>query len=332
MATSGTAWIMLPRAALPLFAVTLYISAGLMFLVEPMVAKMVLPQLGGSPAVWSTCLVFFQSTLLLGYAYAHALTRVAHRRTQILIHVAVLLPLAALALPLNIGADLPPQSAWPALSLLVRLTLVAGPVVFAISATAPLLQSWFCDLDHETAGDPYFLYASSNAGSLLALLSYPFLVEPTLPLHQQEVLWSWGFGILAAGIALSGVVTFFSARPKLVIAPLEATAPPLWRERLRWIVLAFVPSSLLLSATNYITADVASAPLLWVVPLAIYLLTFILVFARRPPLPHAMMIRVMPFVLIPLILTMAPRLQASLVLGSDLASRLPVHSRYGLPR
>jgi hypothetical protein len=203
---------MLPRAVLPLFAATLYISAGLMFLVEPMVAKMVLPLLGGSPAVWSTCLVFFQATLLLGYAYAHALTRVAPRRAQILIHVAVLF-LAALSLPLNIGANLPSQGAWPALSLLVHLTLVAGPVVFAISATAPLLQSWFSDLDHETAGDPYFLYASSNAGSLLALLSYPFLIEPALPLHQQAVLWSWGFGILAAGIALSGGVTVFSTPP-----------------------------------------------------------------------------------------------------------------------
>jgi spermidine synthase len=311
MNASGTAWIMLPRAVLPLFAATLYISAGLMFLVEPMVAKMVLPLLGGSPAVWSTCLVFFQATLLLGYAYAHALTRVAPRRAQILIHVAVLF-LAALSLPLNIGANLPSQGAWPALSLLVHLTLVAGPVVFAISATAPLLQSWFSDLDHETAGDPYFLYASSNAGSLLALLSYPFLVEPALPLHQQAVLWSWGFGILAAGIALSGGVTVFSTPPAMVIAPPDAAAPLQWRERLGWTVLTFVPSSLLLGVTSYITTDVVSAPLLWVVPLAIYLLTFILVFARRPPLPQAVIVRLMPFVLIPLVLTMAPGLQVPL--------------------
>jgi spermidine synthase len=311
MNASGTAWIMLPRAVLPLFAATLYISAGLMFLVEPMVAKMVLPLLGGSPAVWSTCLVFFQATLLLGYAYAHALTRVAPRRAQILIHVAVLF-LAALSLPLNIGANLPSQGAWPALSLLVHLTLVAGPVVFAISATAPLLQSWFSDLDHETAGDPYFLYASSNAGSLLALLSYPFLVEPALPLHQQAVLWSWGFGILAAGIALSGGVTVFSTPPAMVIAPPDAAAPLQWRERLGWTVLTFVPSSLLLGVTSYITTDVVSAPLLWVVPLAIYLLTFILVFARRPPLPQAVIVRLMPFVLIPLVLTMASGLQVSL--------------------
>jgi hypothetical protein len=305
---------MLPGAVVSLFAVTLYISAGLMFLVEPMVAKMVLPQLGGSPSVWNTCLVFFQATLLLGYAYAHALTRLAPRRAQILIHVAVLLPLVALSLPLNISANLPPPGAWPALSLLAGLTLAAGPVFFAISTTAPLLQSWFSDLDHGTAGDPYFLYASSSAGSLLALLSYPFLVEPALPLQQQAALWSWGFAILAAGIAFSGGVTFFCTRPAMVITPPDAAAPLRWRQRLEWTVLALVPSSLLLGVTSYITTDVASAPLLWVVPLAIYLLTFILVFARRPPLPHALMVRLMPFVLIPLVVTMAPGLQSALSL------------------
>ena len=162
----------LPSAAvLPGFAATLFLSAGLMFLVEPMVAKMVLPRLGGSPAVWSTCLVFFQATLLLGYAYAHALTRLVPRAAQIVVHVAVLLPLAALALPVSLGAGAPPPGESPALWLMLRLALAVGAPVFAISATAPLLQSWFAGLDHEAAGDPYFLYASSNAGSLLALLA-----------------------------------------------------------------------------------------------------------------------------------------------------------------
>jgi hypothetical protein len=298
---------------LPLFALTLFISAGLMFLIQPMVAKIVLPQFGGSPAVWSTCLLFFQATLLLGYAYAHALTRLAARKVQIIIHLAMLLLLVGLSLPLDISANLAPHSSWPALWLLVRLTLSAGAVVFAISATAPLLQSWFSDLDHEYAGDPYFLYASSNAGSLLALLSYPFLVEPTLPLHQQTALWSWGFVILVAGIMLSGGVVFFSTRTAKLIAPQWAT-PLSWRERLKWIVLAFVPSSLLLGVTSYITTDVASAPLFWVVPLAIYLLTFILVFARHPPLRHATIVRLMPFVLIPLVITMVPGLQLPLSL------------------
>jgi hypothetical protein len=160
-----------PVSIVPALAATLFLSAGLMFLVEPMVAKMVLPRLGGSPAVWSTCLVFFQAVLLLGYAYAHALTRLLPRKVQILVHVALLLPLAAFALPVDLGTITPPPDASPSLWLLLRLSLVSGPPVFAISATAPLLQSWFADVDHQQAGDPYFLYAVSNAGSLLALLA-----------------------------------------------------------------------------------------------------------------------------------------------------------------
>jgi hypothetical protein len=189
------------RTVVPAFAATLFISAGLMFLVEPMVAKMVLPRLGGSPAVWSTCLVFFQATLLLGYGYAHALTRLLPRSAQILVHAAVLL-LAALALPLDLGAGAPLPGDSPTLWLLNRLVVVAGPPVFVISATAPLLQSWFAWLDHEAAGDPYFLYASSNVGSLLALLAYPLLVEPALPLDRQAWLSSCAFGALALGVAL----------------------------------------------------------------------------------------------------------------------------------
>ncbi|HLB97148.1 MAG TPA: hypothetical protein VJK90_05765, partial [Acetobacteraceae bacterium] len=304
-----------PAVVLPAFATTLFLSAGLMFLVEPMIAKMVLPRLGGSPAVWSTCLVFFQAVLLLGYAYAHALTRLVSRRAQIGVHIAVLLPLAALALPLDLGAGAPLPGASPALWLLLRLTCVAGLPVFAISATAPLLQRWFADLDHEAAADPYFLYAASNAGSLLALLAYPLLVEPMLPLDRQAALWSGGFGVMALGLVLCAAATVCRGRRGIELAPpargIDVTlpaahAPTILRERLTWTALAFVPSSLLLGVTTYITADVAAAPLLWVVPLILYLLSFILVFARRPPLPHATMIRVLPLLLIPLVITAAP--------------------------
>jgi hypothetical protein len=307
---------------LPAFATTLFLSAGLMFLVEPMIAKMVLPRLGGSPAVWSTCLVFFQAVLLLGYAYAHALTRLVSRSVQIGVHIAVLLPLAALALPLDLGAGAPTPGASPALWLLLRLTAVAGLPVFAISATAPLLQRWFADLDHDAADDPYFLYAASNAGSLLALLAYPLLVEPTLPLDRQAALWSGGFGVMALGLVLCAAATACRGWRGVEVAPtargIDVTqageiatipaenAPTCLRERLTWTALAFVPSSLLLGVTTYITADVAAAPLLWVVPLILYLLSFILVFARRPPLPHATMIRVLPLLLIPLVITAAP--------------------------
>jgi SAM-dependent methyltransferase len=308
---------------LPAFATTLFLSAGLMFLVEPMIAKMVLPRLGGSPAVWSTCLVFFQAVLLLGYAYAHALTRLVSRRAQIGVHIAVLLPLAALALPLDLGAGAPLPGASPALWLLLRLTCVAGLPVFAISATAPLLQRWFADLDHEAAADPYFLYAASNAGSLLALLAYPLLVEPMLPLDRQAALWSGGFGVMALGLVLCAAATVCRGRRGIELAPpargIDVTlpaahAPTILRERLTWTALAFVPSSLLLGVTTYITADVAAAPLLWVVPLILYLLSFILVFARRPPLPHATMIRVLPLLLIPLVITAAPGVSFAIAL------------------
>jgi hypothetical protein len=293
------------RTVVPAFAATLFISAGLMFLVEPMVAKMVLPRLGGSSAVWSTCLVFFQSTLLLGYGYAHALTRLLPRSTQILVHAAVLL-LAALALPLDLGAGAPLPGDSPSLWLLIRLVLVAGPPVFAISATAPLLQSWFAWLDHEAAGDPYFLYAGSNVGSLLALLAHPLLVERALPLDRQAWLWYCGFGALALGIALCAGATVCGGRRGIEVLPRDALASGRLRERLTWIALAFVPSSLLLGVTTHITMDIAAVPLLWVVPLMLYLLTFILTFAQRPPLRHATMAWVIPRSLIPLALFWTP--------------------------
>lgn len=293
------------RIVVPAFAATLFISAGLMFLVEPMVAKMVLPRLGGSPAVWSTCVVFFQATLLLGYGYAHALTRLLPRSAQILVHAAVLL-LAALALPLDLGAGAPLPGDSPSLWLLIRLVLVAGPPVFAISATAPLLQSWFAWLDHEAAGDPYFLYACSNVGSLLALLAYPLLVEPALPLDRQAWLWSCGSGALALGIALCAGAIVCDGRRGIEVLPRDALAPGRLRERLTWIALAFVPSSLLLGVTTHITMDIAAVPLLWVVPLMLYLLTFILTFARRPPLRQPTMAWLMSRSLIPLALFWTP--------------------------
>ncbi len=289
---------------LPGFVATLFLSAGLMFLIEPMVAKMVLPRLGGTPAVWSTCLVFFQATLLLGYAYAHALARLLPLPGQILVHLAVLLPLAAIFLPVDLGAGAPSPGESPAPWLLLRLACVAGLPVFAISATAPLLQSWFARLDHAAADDPYFLYAGSNAGSLLALLAYPLLVEPALPLDRQAWLWSLGFGALALGIALCAAA--FRGRGEVAVTQRGPLAPGSLRQRLRWTALAFVPSSLLLGVTTHITTDIASAPLLWVVPLILYLLTFILAFARRPPLRHATVARALPLLLIPLVIFAAP--------------------------
>lgn len=289
--------------AIPAFAATLFLSASLMFLVEPMVAKMVLPKLGGAAAVWSTCLVFFQAMLLLGYAYAHFLTRLSSRAAQVILHVCILLPIAATVLPLALGADGPSAEQSPIWWLLLRLTLACGIPVFFISATAPLLQHWFADGDHKGAHDPYFLYAVSNAGSLLALLAYPLIVEPLLPLDLQATLWSAGFAALTLGVALCAAIMLSHKRldaPKRVIEERTAVGA---RDRLAWTVLAFIPSSLLLGVTQHIAADIVSAPLLWVFPLMLYLLTFIFAFARRPPLPHAIMLRALPIMLILVVMT-----------------------------
>jgi SAM-dependent methyltransferase len=290
----------------PLFAATIFLSACLMFLVEPMIARLLLPRLGGAPAVWSTCLVFFQAILLFGYAYVHVITRVLSRHAQILVHVGLVLPLAALTLPLDFGTGAPPPTGSSALWLLTRLTLVAGPTLFAISATAPLLQVWFAGLDRQPAGNPYFLYAASNAGSLLALLAYPLLIEPGLALDSQTALWSRGWVALAAGVLLCAAVLTWHGRRRPRVAVPRERACFTTRDRLRWTALAAVPSSLLLGVTAHISTDIAAVPLLWVVPLALYLLTFILVFARRVLLPHAVMVRVLPLVLIPLVIIAAP--------------------------
>jgi len=289
-----------PATMLPVFASTLFLSAGLMFLVEPMVAKMVLPRLGGAAAVWSTCLVFFQTMLLLGYAYAHLSTRLLPRWGQVILHVCVLLPLSAAVLPLALGTGAPSTEQSPVLWLLLRLTLACGAPVFVISATAPLLQHWFADADHKGAQDPYFLYAVSNSGSLLALLAYPLIVEPELPLNLQATLWSVGFGLLSLGVVLCAAITLSHNRPSVSVMVSEPRTPVSARDRIMWMVLAFIPSSLLLGVTEHITVDITSAPLLWVVPLTLYLLTFIFAFARRPPLPHAIMGRALPIMLIPM--------------------------------
>jgi len=251
------------RLLLPSYAATLFLGAGLLFLVQPMVTKMILPHLGGSPSVWNTCMVFFQAVLLLGYAYAHLLATRFGAGAQAAIHAAIL-ALAAMFLPLDLTGDVPPVEGSPMLWLLGRLAVTIGPPFFAISATAPLLQRWFSRTDHAAAGDPYFLYAASDAGSLLALLAYPLVVEPELPLWQQSRFWSFGLGLLAVGIAACwlGYRTRMRAGP----AAIEAGPRPAASDRLRWIGYSFVPSSLLLAVTAYITTDLASAPLFWVVP------------------------------------------------------------------
>ncbi|HEY5072250.1 MAG TPA: fused MFS/spermidine synthase [Caulobacteraceae bacterium] len=266
-----------------LFAATVFVSAALVFMVEPMMAKLVLPVLGGSAAVWNTSLAFFQAALLAGYLYAHLLQRIGSIRVQIGLHLAILL-IAALVLPLKVsGAFGDPAPHAPALWLVATLAVSIGAPFAALSATAPLIQAWHArTIRHEGAGEPYGLYAASNVGSLLALLAYPLAVEPGLSLRHQTLDWSLGYGFFFLVILLLGIVVW--RRPAGRVFPREHArdAPLGWRERIVWIVLAAIPSSLMLGVTSYITTDVGSAPFLWVAPLALYLATFIIAFQPRP--------------------------------------------------
>ncbi len=271
-----------------LFTLAVLLGAALLFVVEPMAAKMVLPQLGGSPAVWNTCMVFFQAGLLAGYAYAHLISGRFEPRAQVLVHSLVLAgPLVFL--PVTIGGNAEAPAEAPVRWLLGSLVIGVGAPFAVLATTGPLLQSWFSSLGHGRSRDPYFLYAASNAGSLAGLLGYPFLIEPWLPVGSREggalsqsLLWSAGYGVYAVLVLACGVALWRRAQG---IAPDEArpadrAAVP-WRKRLLWLLLAFVPSSLMLGATQYLTTDIAAVPLLWVLPLALYLLTFILAFSPR---------------------------------------------------
>lgn len=282
-----------------LYAVTLFVSAALLFVVQPMIGRLVLPLLGGTPAVWNTCMVFFQAALLAGYAYAHALPRWLGVRRHALLHALVLL-LPLLVLPLGIPAFWPaPSEAAPVPWLLGLLFASVGLPFVVLATTAPLLQRWLAASSHASGRDPYYLYAASNLGSLLALVSYPFLIEPQLSLADQRSWWSVGYA-LWAGLCLIG--TAFgarAARPEKAITNNEEPESPPDRRRVgRWVLLGFVPSGLLLSVSTYLTTDIAAVPLLWVAPLALYLVTFILSFARYRVVSGRILARGMPLVVV----------------------------------
>ncbi len=282
---------------LVVYTVAIFTSALLLFSVQPLFTKMVLPRLGGSPAVWSVAMVFFQSLLLGGYAYAHYLMTLKSRTAPVAIHL-LLLTAALLTLPLSIasGWGEPPASGY-AFWLLGLFAVSIGLPFFALAANNPMLQAWFVRTGHPDGPDPYFLYASSNIGSFLALLSYPVLFEPMFSLRTQNVIWTGGYALLIILIAACGILLLRS--PPMTVDAVSATdgdAPaPGWPTRLRWIFLAAVPSGLLIAVTAHISTDVAAAPLLWVLPLSLYLLTWVLVFQSRPLLPHWLMLQLQPF-------------------------------------
>lgn len=267
------------RAAAPVFALALFSSAGLIFVLQPLFARLVTPMLGGSPQVWNTSMAFFQAALLAGYLYAHLLARVKDVRVQAIVHVAVL-AIAWLVLPVHVTELLgPPSSEHPALWLVGVLTLSVGAPFAAASATAPLLQAWYARTGRSDAHDPYYLYAASNLGSFGGLLAYPILIEPLLGAHAQSLAWTAGYVVVGVMIAVAGAITAAANgdAPKPVA---HTSGPPSWRERGYWLAAAAVPSALTIAVTLHITTDVASAPMLWVAPLALYLATFVLAFAR----------------------------------------------------
>ncbi len=274
------------RTALAVFAGALFLSAALLFSVQPMFARLVLPTLGGSPSVWAVAMCFLQATLLLGYGYAHLLNRYGGARLGLALHL-ILLAAALASLPFGLPEMLgPPPAEGAYLWLIGVLTLGVGLPFFAVSANAPLLQAWFARTDHPDAADPYFLYGASNLGSLLALLAYPVLVEPLFGLARQGAIWADGLALLA-GLVLVWLT------PATATAIVEAAAST-WTDRCAWVLLAMVPSGLLVAFTTHLTTDLASAPFLWVLPLAVFLATFILTFRDRPIVPHRWALAVQP--------------------------------------
>lgn len=278
-AGSGTLW---------LYTLTTLLSALLLFSIQPMFAKMVLPVLGGSPSVWAVALAFFQGALLAGYLYAHGLMRLLSVRLTGFVHIAFCL-IAFLALPIALPEAWrePPQGdvyMWQ----FGLFAVAIGLPFMAVAANAPLLQAWFARTGHAQSADPYFLYAASNLGSFFALLGYPLLLEPLFGVSALSTYWMFGYAALVAAIAVCFWV-LWSRRVMNAETPLEAASDNLklrdvqatWKNRLTWIGLAMVPAALLTAFSTHVATDVASAPLLWVIPLALYLLTFVIVFRDR---------------------------------------------------
>ena len=262
-----------------LFIVTLLTGSFLLFLVQPMLARMALPRLGGAPAVWNSAMLVYQALLLAGYAYAHRLSTL-RRRTQAAIHVG-LFALALLWLPVGLAGFQPSSGASIAIWVPWLLMASVGPLFFMVSAQAPLMQRWYALSGQE--GEPYALYAASNFGSFAGLIAYPLLVEPALTQHAQSRLWSVLYGALLLMVSACGWALVRAVPPGRTDAAEAsgATPAPALRQRLRWVLLAAVPSGLMLSTTTHLTTDLVAMPLIWAIPPGLYLLSFTVAFATR---------------------------------------------------
>ncbi len=268
-----------------------------------MFGKMVLPLLGSSPSVWITCMVFFQAALLLGYLYSHLSILLLGVKKQFFLHIFLLcLPLLFLpiSIPLNVN---PPEDRNPVFWQLLLMLSTVGIPFFVLSCSAPMLQKWFSNTSHKSGSDPYFLYVGSNLGSMIALLGYPFLIEPYLKLMQQTNFWMYGYYLIILLTISCGIFLWIkkSDSKESVQKTTLTEASISTGQRILWIALSFVPSSLMLGLTTYLSTDIASVPLLWVIPLAIYLLTFVLVFAQKPLFTHELLVKLMPILVIPMV-------------------------------
>ncbi len=308
------------------YSLPLFLSAALLFMLEPLVGKLMLPLLGSTPEVWNTTILFFQAVLLAGYAWAHVTSRLLSPRRQALLQLA-LLAATVVTLPIALPRHVhPPASAEPIAWLLGVLASTAGLPFFALAANGPMLQRWLSSTGHSAGRDPYFLYAVSNGGSLLGLLAYPLAVEPALTLIGQGRAWAIGYAVAGGFVVASAAALWLRPSPAGErdsavggdptperAAALEPAAPGpadgaiSWRRRLRWLTLAAVPSSLMLGTTTYITRDLAPVPLLWVIPLALYLLTLVAAFAPgvRPDRLAALGRRLLPGIVLALVYTLS---------------------------
>lgn len=261
--------------ARPLFVATILCASFLLFLVQPMVARMALPHFGGAPNVWNSAMLVYQALLLAGYAYAHRLSKLPFKR-QARLHIALFV-VFAISLPVSLYSLPLPAPGWEVLWVPLLLLLTVGPVFFIVSAQAPLMQRWFAS--HPSAGEPWALYAASNLGSFAGLIAYPLLAEPLLAIEAQSIAWSAGYAVLLLLVVLSARARW--REPDGVAVPAEQEeGETVSRKRiLLWIVLSAIPSGMMLSTTTHLTTDIFAMPLLWVIPLGIYLLSFVVAFA-----------------------------------------------------
>jgi SAM-dependent methyltransferase len=298
----------LVRAQRIFFSLATFVGSALLFLIQPMAAKMLLPIFGGSPAVWTAAMLFFQVALLGGYAFAHFSNLYLGPTKQRYIQIGFLL-LALLTLPVTTHSSLfksfeakATETSQPALLVFGLLLMTVGAGYFIVSSGSPVLQRWFATTKDPNAKDPYFLYALSNVGSMVGLFAYPFIIEPRFGLSEQAVLWRNGFIVL---LGIFAICTFFIKAPEVESAENKPEPPKAisWDQRSKWMFYAAVPSSLLLGATSYISSNIAPVPLIWVVPLAVYLLSFTLAFATKPLLKSAQLARILPILVVPLVFT-----------------------------